>query len=372
MRHALGTAIVVALLVGCTGTPPAVPRTTVSPPRPPSAPTPAATAESVTLVADLSDLPAEWEEIASIPFGSERAELGFIHDPAVAPTALLPRSFAIDGDGSIWILDAVKHRVAVFDRSGTFLRDVPIRLDDGVLERDIALTAAGVAVLEEVHRDAARIDSIIVFPAGSGPGQAVGPRSNGRALYVSLLVPPGVPPPGTAVVGDVHAFADLSGVPAAEFAEFAPDGGGLAAFLPGLPVGADAWANLSATSDQDFEIRFASGPRTVVQPIHVRVVPEPGGEDLPAIVGPGLEVPVPGGVGVLVELSPTRPRDASRYGGGRWYLQVSPDGDPLVWEPVPYGYHQQEQQVRHLTVGPDGRVYLMVLTPDGERILRRP
>ena len=54
--------------------------------------------------ADLSDLPAEWEEIASIPFGSERAELGFIHDPAVAPTALLPRSFAIDGDGSIWIL----------------------------------------------------------------------------------------------------------------------------------------------------------------------------------------------------------------------------------------------------------------------------
>jgi hypothetical protein len=77
-------------------------------------------------------------------------------------------------------------------------------------------------------------------------------------------------------------------------------------------------------------------------------------------------------VGVLVELSPTRPRDADRLGGGRWYLQIGLDGEPLVWEPIVYGYHQQEEQVRHLAPGPEGSVYLMVLTRRGEDIYRRP
>jgi hypothetical protein len=57
--------------------------------------------------------------------------------------------------------------------------------------------------------------------------------------------------------------------------------------------------------------------------------------------------------------------------GGRWILQVSDDGSPLVWERLPDSRIADEGQVRHLTVGPDGAVYLMVAGPNGETIYRR-
>jgi hypothetical protein len=175
------------------------------------------------------------------------------------------------------------------------------------------------------------------------------------------------------VIGDVRAFSDLmGGSPMGRFARFAPDDDGRAVFRPGLPLDVDLWATLEGTSDQDYDVTFIGGGRSATQPVHVRVVPAPGARPLRAVVGAGMEVALPSGVGILVQLSPSGERDAARYGGGRWYLQLGPGNEPLVWEPIRYGSHQQERQVRHLARGPDGSVYLMVLTPHGEVIYRRP
>jgi hypothetical protein len=329
--------------------------------------------QRVTLVADLSERPARWERVASIPFGDSVRRLGFIHDRRFGTLAYIPRSFAIDRDGSIWILERIKHRIAHFDRSGGYLGQIPISPPDNGIERDLAVVAGGLAMLQEVHPQITRIESRITFPSSTPADPWVIPQTDGTDVYVSLLFPPPDPMSDPSVIGGIHAWSDLSGAPGAEFAEFAPDGDGAAAFLPGLPLGKDTWVNLEGRSEQAFEVRFTSGERTFTQPVRVRVVTgADGGHAVPAIVGPAIEVALPSAVGILVELAPSRPADADRYGGGRWYLQLGPEGDPLVWEPIVYGYHQQEEQVRHLALGPDGSVYMMVLTRHGEVIYRRP
>jgi hypothetical protein len=72
----------------------------------------------------------------------------------------------------------------------------------------------------------------------------------------------------------------------------------------------------------------------------------------------------------LVKVAPTRPGDADRFGGGRWLLRVGTS--PLLWERLPYPETLDELQHRHLAVGPDGSIYLMVVGKGGELILRRP
>lgn len=75
-------------------------------------------------------------------------------------------------------------------------------------------------------------------------------------------------------------------------------------------------------------------------------------------------------VAIFVQISPARPDDADRFGGGLWLLEVGTSG-PLVWERLPKGEISNEEQARHLAAGPDGRVYLMVPTEEGERIYSR-
>jgi hypothetical protein len=50
---------------------------------------------------------------------------------------------------------------------------------------------------------------------------------------------------------------------------------------------------------------------------------------------------------------------------------VSDDGSPIVWERLPVGTLSDEWQERHVGVGPDGAIYLMLARPDGMEIVRR-
>jgi hypothetical protein len=73
---------------------------------------------------------------------------------------------------------------------------------------------------------------------------------------------------------------------------------------------------------------------------------------------------------MYVQVAPTRPDDADRYGGGRWLLRVG--RSPLLWERLPSPDMTDELHHRHLAIGPDGAIYLMVTKEDGMLILQRP
>ena len=73
---------------------------------------------------------------------------------------------------------------------------------------------------------------------------------------------------------------------------------------------------------------------------------------------------------MFVMLTPSRPTDARRYGGGRWLLRLG--RSPVLWERLPDPGIADEPQRRHISLGPDGSIYLMVAEKQGVVILRRP
>src|SRR5262249_6491990 len=89
--------------VGCTQAPhrPPPTRTSVSPS--PSGP-PAVRLPAIELQAYLSERPGRWEQVVTIPFGTDVSSLAF--GPAHEAPTVEPSSFAIGPDGTIWILDA--------------------------------------------------------------------------------------------------------------------------------------------------------------------------------------------------------------------------------------------------------------------------
>ena len=91
-----------------------------------------------------------------------------------------------------------------------------------------------------------------------------------------------------------------------------------------------------------------------------------------AFVVPQFQAANEHGVLAYVQLSPVRRGIAQRYGDGRWILGLFDDGSPLIWERLPDETSlNDETQVRHLTTGPDGAIYLMRETTEGVVILRR-
>jgi hypothetical protein len=84
----------------------------------PSESTPPATSR-ITLTLELSEPPVEWREVTFLPAGDADDQIGIdrcYHCEAVTPAAL-----AIGPDGSYWIGDTVKHRIAHFAQDGSFL-----------------------------------------------------------------------------------------------------------------------------------------------------------------------------------------------------------------------------------------------------------
>jgi hypothetical protein len=93
---------------------------------------------------------------------------------------------------------------------------------------------------------------------------------------------------------------------------------------------------------------------------------------LPCLAGPFELTPTNHGrdLVMMVQVSPSRPADQVRYGGGRWLLRLGTSA--MIWERMPDRGRPDELQKRHIAVGPDGAMYEMVAMPDGMEILRRP
>jgi hypothetical protein len=317
---------------------------------------------AIVLLADLTERPSGWQRVLFIPFGRDRSQLGYQTFPDTV--ASQPSAFVAASDGSFWIDDRWKTRVAHYSLSGRFLGSVR------GLERpgwDLAMVGDQLFVLVEQ-------ESGTVGTVRDNRVQAAGMTHAGQPLFLVQLVP--------TVRGLVGQAALVSGTEAGVFGSFValdPSGAREAYVLPGLPLGSGdtyADARLSEGSpgsrgDQDFDIIFTSPQVAQTQPIRIDLIAhDDGGErSIPAQVGLREPLAVGEDVLVYVDIAPTRPRDADRFGGGHWLLRLG--RSPLLWERVPGPRISSELQHRHFAVGPNGEIYLMVAGPSGVTFYRR-
>ena len=370
MRPASRVALAVSVLVaaGCTGSSraPAAspsgapgPATTAKPSSPPAMP-------RLVLTADLTERASRWSRVAFLPFGVLASQLGFKRLPE--STNSQPSSFAVAPDGSFWIDDRWKARIAHYSPAGRFLGAVgPIqeRGEDVVVWGDRVVV---LAVQGGLHGGA----EVLVSEPGGAFSRAV-INDNGRPLFVADLLAS-----AQDVLGEVAGFAgDVNAIGEGPkgIARLDVPGTGQAHLLPGLPLEGGTFFTLSTAQglgggDQDFNLSFSRGDRTDTRPLRVNVLAKDGRSRLiPAEVGPGEQTASADDVFMYVEIAPTRAADAERSGGGRWLLRVGES--PVLWERLPDPGIPDERQRKHIAVGPGGAVYLMVAQRDGMAILRR-
>jgi len=274
------------------------------------------TLPGIVLTADLSEPAAEWQLLMSIPYGASETALGLRFLPGDPPTLgryRSPASFAVAADGSVWILDTAKARLAHFAPDGRYIGQVTgLHYEKGLpLSRDVAIAGDRAYVLEgdSIHRGIRTTDFVQMFAPTVTTYQE-------REVVISTLFPS-----PEKVVGLVGGYADPLGEGPRGFAELDVPGSGEVELLPGVPVGSDRWIDLEATGDQDFAVSYHSGQSSSTQPFRVQIVTslDGRGERLLGTVGPGIEAVFADAVGILVRLvaMEARTRSGARGTCGR-------------------------------------------------------
>jgi len=333
-----------------------------------ASPPPSATVRpALVLTADLGERPASWRHVAFIPYGSAASRPGVEMPPVHTSVPLVPRSFAIGPDGTLWILDTVKARVAHFTMGGRYLGSVAGLVMDRLdpRPRDVAFWRGRLVVLDEFDLAAsirqAREDRL-------GPDVAVRDAS-GRAVGLLYVYPSRG---GGFGLADGYTTLALLGSGPHGVGRILPGDTARFQTAPGLPVGDATWLGVGGYRRQAFRMVATDGDRRIVQPIRLRMrVAGPHPHDVPAVFSEHYEAAA-GGAGFLwIQGSPARTADAEAYGGGRWFLRFPTDGSPLAWERLPDPPVPDDYQVRHLAVDAAGDVFLMASLRSGVAIYER-
>src|SRR6266511_4370212 len=292
-RSGVAIGAVLALAASCTRGGPVVTPSMATPTNSVrSSPTPSASpvvSKRLILTAELSERPARWQKLFFVPFGDLSSELGFkfFHESVNSQ----PSSFSVAADGSVWIADRWKDRVAHYSSAGKFLGAVKVprpprrvsigqnrsRIRDIVLSDDLLY-----ALFDPTGGPIAQVKA-------DGDLEYLSPQLQGRDLWVAEIFPSW----GSLIIlvgGLVN--------PDQGFVDDGPTG--FFQWVPprppeqvqGLPNGKGSWIQLQrlpSGTDQDFELQYLAPGRAFVQPFHVevRTAGRPGGRSLPAEVGPG-------------------------------------------------------------------------------------
>jgi hypothetical protein len=286
---------------------------------------------------------------------------------------VVPVSFAVARDGSLWLLDEVKHRLAHFDATGTLLGAIGGITFDlfHPRPRDVAMDGDVPVVLE----DGLRHEGIVEVPRGGGRFASAVVHTEDGAVHVSDLiqVSRSIESAGP-VDGQVEGRPFVAGGPVghrpAGVADLGIPGARAARFLPGLPLGDGNHLGLRFVGPTELEATFNGPETTSVLPIRLRLEAE--GRRVSGFASGEFQTALEHGVACIVQLAPSRPQATRRLGGGRWFLELSDDGSPMAWERIPVPSFDDSAVVRHLAVGPNGSLYLMQVDPGGVSILRRP
>jgi hypothetical protein len=314
------------------------------------------------LRADLGDEPVGWDRVMHIPFGARPDQLGYKTFPT--GPASQPSAFTVAPDGSFWIDDRWKRRVAHFSSAGAFLGAA------GKLEHpgwDLAMVGDELFVL--VEQSSGTVGTV----EGNAVSQIEVTHQEDPLFIVQLI---------RTAIGLVAEATGVAGARPGEVGTFltlAPPNSTAGEVLPGLPLGrGDTYFDVALSHEpahpkgnQDFDLTFASPEVTQTQPIQFDLVVHDGKQrrSIPAVVALLEPLPVGDDVLLFVQVAPTRPEDGDRYGDGRWLMRVG--RSPLLWERLPAPDRTDELQHRHLAIGPDGAIYLMVARKDGVDVLER-
>jgi hypothetical protein len=266
------------------------------------------------------------------------------------------------------VLDIVKRRLAHYARDGTFLGDVPglhPLLSRQPFGQDLAISDGHMYVLQ-AGGPRTTIRMVTGQTVASGE-QTV--SLDDQEVVLHLLFPS-----HEAVIGYVEGQLEPLGGGSSGFAEVDLPGTGDARLLPGAPVGPSKWIDVVGVGDRDFQIEFKDAAGAVVQPIRAVPVLRDHGRvtHVNGFIGVEIQAVLDDAVGLLVGAAGVRPGTGENV-EGTWYLQVSIDGHPLIWERV--AEDRGSKDIRHLRTfvgGPDGAVYQMRVVQSGVQILRRP
>ncbi len=157
--------------------------------------------DPVVLTASLAEVPAAWRLVAEIPFGPRPEELGYVPEAADAYVGGVPPSFAVDRDGSIWILDAVKERLVHVSASGEYLGSVGrFPIEGAWRARDVQLLDGSLVVLRGHVATAATALTVVDRVGRQGPMRAIELDSEPVILY-------SIVPGAATLTGELHGYA---------------------------------------------------------------------------------------------------------------------------------------------------------------------
>ena len=364
MRGRGWIAAVIVLLTACTGSPHHAGSPTPS--RSPRDDHRREHLQPLVLTADYSAPIARWHVVASIPYGAAHTQLGFIPEGPRSPQPMVPFAFAIAPDRSIWILDEVKKRVAHFSSSGSYVGEITgLHFDRfHAHPRDLVMLGRDPVVLEQGQG----LRGIVEVPAAGGGFDRTPVLAGSRPVRVDELVQTTGPLVGYVSGRPFHPPARPSFSPYGIYRMDVP-GSGTIHRIPGMRLGDGNFIWLHAEGSNPFQTTYTTRDVTATRNLTIRV--SAGGRRISAVAGPVTQAALEHGVAAYVSVAPGKPGTAARYGDGRWFLELSDDSTPLVWERLPSPTFDDETQVRHITAGPGGSIYLMTVTDHDVRIYRR-
>jgi hypothetical protein len=299
--------------------------------------------------------------MAFIPFGTRTGELGFKSFPE--GPASQPSSFAIGDDNTLWVADRWRFRMVHYTLEGRYLGAVPI---DPHVSRIQDIVATQRAIYASTYYQYGHVRAV-------EPDMTVHPinvHQDGRPLVVEEIY-------GTALglVARIYGYSEdlqdprLIGGPRGPIGYFLVNANGTVARLDGIPLGPDRSVAVEASGDTGFSLTFRAPGEEFVQSVDVELWRAGARRSTQAVPTLDEISPYQHGIVSLVGISADTPRN--EHDGGRWLLRIG-EG-PILWERLPEpGIQDDPPQSRHIAVGPDGAIYLMLAEKGGELILRRP